>query len=92
MRRTARLHELNLAPEVTRRMEPEHFVVILERWRARQLELSPVLGGVERGEHPTGTRPPPSGVLISGLSSPRLRPLLCFGLEFPVFSNSLNRR
>ena len=44
---------------------------------------SPVLGGVKRREHPTGTRPPPSGVLMSGLSSPRLRPLLCFGLEFP---------
>ena len=35
---------------------------------------SPVLGGVKCKEHPAGIRRPPSGVPISGLSSPRLGP------------------
>jgi hypothetical protein len=35
---------------------------------------TPVLGGVERKEHLTGITLPPSGVLISGLSFPRLGP------------------
>jgi hypothetical protein len=30
-----------------------------------------VLGGVERKGHPTGTSPPPKGVLSGGLGAPR---------------------